>query len=96
MELSQEEKAAKLQYAVINSSVEELCAVCDALGDVEMTAPALGLACRFRGLAVVRALVERGITFDFPSTGEIETKYHCYIGQSYANYRTNYALYLLK
>lgn len=96
MELSQEEKAAKLQYAVINSSVEELCAVCDALGDVEMSAPALGLACRFRGLAVVRALAERGITFDFPSTGEIETKYRCYIGQSYANYRTNYALYLLK
>ena len=33
-----------------------------------MSAPALGLACRFRGLDVVKALVEKGATFDFPST----------------------------
>lgn len=96
MELSQEEKAARLQQAVINSPVEELLKVYEKLGNVEMSAPALGLACRFRGLDVVKALVERGITFDFPSTEEIETRYHCYIGQKYANYRTNYSLYLLK
>lgn len=96
MELTQEEKAAKLQQAVINCSVEELSKVCDELGDVEMSAPALGLACRFRGLDVVEALVEKGITFDFPSTAEIESKYHCYIGEMYENYRTNFSLYLLK
>ncbi len=96
MELAQEEKAARLQDAVINSPVEELSKVCDELGEVEMAAPALGLACRFRGLDAVKALVEKGVTFDFPSTGEIEAKYRCYIGQKYANYRTNYALYLLK
>ncbi|MDE5699382.1 MAG: leucine-rich repeat domain-containing protein [Lachnospiraceae bacterium] len=96
MELTQEEKAARLQQAVINCSVEELLNVYDELGDVEMSAPALGLACRFRGLDVARALVEKGISFDFPSTPEIETRYRCYIGQKYANYRTNYSLYLLK
>ncbi len=96
MELTQEEKAVRLQQAVINSSVEEILNVYDELGDVEMSAPALGLACRFRGLGVVRALVEKGISFDFPSTPEIETRYRCYIGQKYANYRTNYSLYLLK
>ena len=96
MELSQEEKAVRLQQAVINSAVGELSNVCEELGYVEMAAPALGLACRFRGLDAVKVLVDAGITFDFPSTGEIETKYRCYIGQKYANYRTNYALYLLK
>lgn len=96
MELTQEEKAARLQQAVINDSVEELSKRYDELGEVEMSAPALGLACRFRGLDVVKALVEKGITFDFPSTEEIETRYRCYIGQKYANYRTNYSLYLLK
>lgn len=68
MELAQEEKAARLQDAVINSPVEELSKVCDELGEVEMAAPALGLACRFRGLDAVKALVEKGVTFDFPST----------------------------
>ena len=71
MELSQEEKAVRLQQAVINSAVGELSNVCEELGYVEMAAPALGLACRFRGLDAVKVLVDAGITFDFPSTGEI-------------------------
>ena len=96
MELAQEERAERLQWAVLNCSIDELVTIYEELGDVEMSAPALGLACRFRGVDVVRALVEKGATFDFPSTGETEEKYRCYIGQKYANYRTNYSLYLLK
>ena len=98
--LTQEEKAARLQHAVLNNSVGELCKIYDKLGYVEMSAPALGLACRFRGLDIVKALVEKGATFDFPSTEEIEMTYHCHIGKNHANYRenyrTNYSLYLLK
>ncbi len=100
MELAQEERAAQLQRAVINGTVQEIVEVYDALGYVEMSAPALGLACRFRGVEVVKVLVEKGATFDFPSTEEIEIKYHCHIGEKHAqyreNYRTNYALYFLK
>lgn len=97
MDISQEEKASLLEKAVINcTSVEELSRIYDELKPVEMTAPALGLACRYRGLETVRAMVEMGITFDFPSDEEIEKKYHCYVGKNYGNYRTNYALYLLK
>lgn len=100
MELAQEERVAQLQWAVINGTVQEIVEVYDALGYVEMSAPALGLACRFRGLEVVKVLVEKGATFDFPSTEEIEIKYHCHIGEKHAqyreNYRTNYALYFLK
>lgn len=100
MELTQEEKAIRLQQAVLNSTTEEICNIYDTLGYVEMSAPALGLACRFRGLEVVKVLVEKGATFDFPSTEEIEIKYHCHIGEKHANYRvnyrTNYSLYLLK
>lgn len=82
MELAQEEKAARLQHAVLNSSVEELGIIYNEFGEIEMSAPALGLACRFRGLDVVKALVEKGATFDFPSTKKIEERYHCYIGKS--------------
>lgn len=96
MELAQEEKAARLQHAVLNSSVEEIGTIYEELGEIEMSAPALGLACRFRGLDIVKALVEKGATFDFPSTEKIEERYHCYIGKKYGNYRTNYAMYLLK
>ncbi len=96
MEASQKEKAAQLQHAVINYSVEEISKRYEELGSVEMTAPALGLACRFRGLGVVKALVERGATFRFSSTRRIEEWYGCYIGRNSGNYRTNYSLYLLR
>lgn len=96
MEIAQKEKAALLEWAVINSSVEELSKIYDGLGFVEMTAPALGLACRFRGLDMVSALVQKGASFEFPLTVETEEKYRCYIGHNYRNYRTNYSLYLLK
>lgn len=70
MELAQEERAERLQWAVLNCPVDELVNIYEELGGVEMSAPALGLACRFRGVDVVRALVEKGATFDFPSTGK--------------------------
>jgi len=96
MEMTQEEKAAFLQRAALNSSAEELAKICDELGFVEMSAPALGLACRFRGLEVVNLLVQKGASFDFPSTKETEETYHCYAGTKKGDYRTNYAVYLLK
>ena len=96
MELSQEEKATRLQKAVINSSAREISKLYDALGEVEMSAPALGLACRFRGLDVVRVLIQKGATFDFPSKRRIEETYNCYIGRKCGNYRTNYSLSLTK
>lgn len=96
MEVSQKEKAAHLQRAVINSSVEELSKIYGELGFVEMSAPALGLACRFRGLDVVKCLVNAGASFDFPSTEEAGETYHCYAGTKKGDYRTNYSVYLLK
>ena len=72
MELTQKEKAEALEQAVINCSAEELSKIYDKLGYVEMSAPALGLACRFRGLDIVKILVEKGATFDFPLTEETE------------------------
>ena len=96
MEIAQKEKAALLQRAVINGSEEELSKIYDALGYVEMSAPALGLACRFRGLDVVRLLVRKGASFGFPSTKEAAETYHCYIGTKKGDYRTNYSVYLLK
>lgn len=100
MDIPQKERAAALERAVINSPVEKLSEIFEGLGEVEMTAPALGLACRFRGLDAVRVLVEKGAVFDFPSTEEMEIRYHCHIGEKHAqyreNYRTNYSLYLLR
>lgn len=88
-------KAEILEHAVINSSLEELVKTYKELGYIEMTARALGLACRFRGAEVVKTLVEHGATFDFPKSEELERRYHCYSGMKYHNYRSDFSLYLL-
>lgn len=93
--IPQENKAEILEQAVINSSLEELVKTRKELGYIEMTARALGTACRFRGLETVKTLVECGATFDIPHDEYVENRYHCYSGMKYDNYRSNFALYLL-
>lgn len=93
--IPQENKAELLEQAVINGSVEEIAETCKELGYIEMTARALGLACRFRGAEIVRALIGLGASFDFPKTEEAERRYHVYAGLTWSNYRSDFSLYLL-
>lgn len=81
---SQRDKRAVLENAVINKSPEEVSLLYSQLGHVENSSRALGLACRFRGLAYVRALVEGGADFTYERPE----------GGSY--YNINYRLSLLE
>lgn len=58
-------KREKLEYYTLFKSPEELDEICKQLGKVDMTARALGLACRFRGVEWVKVLVENGAHFDY-------------------------------
>lgn len=62
---SQRDKRAVLEQAVLTKSPEEISALYRQLGQVENSARALGIACRFRGLKHVRALVEGGANFTY-------------------------------
>ncbi len=93
--IPQESKAEILESTVINGSAEEIAAAFKELGHIEMTARALGLACRYREAKVVRTLIEHGASFDFPKSEELERRYHCYSGMKYHNYRSDFSLYLL-
>lgn len=94
--IPQENKAEILEQAVINSPLDELVKTYKELGYIEMTARALGTACRFCGLETVKTLVDCCATFDIPRDETLERRYHCYSGLKYDNYRSNYALYLLE
>ena len=54
-----------LENAVLSKSPNEVSAVFKQLGNLMNTARALGLACRFKGLPYVRALVEGGADFSY-------------------------------
>lgn len=72
------QKVQKLEYAVINSSPEEIAEVYAEVGSVEYSARALAVACRFRGVDCVRALVEGGASFDAPFTQYMFETYDSY------------------
>lgn len=94
--IPQENKAEILERAVINGSVDDVVNTVKDFGIIEFTARALGTSCRFRGVEIVKALVENGATFDIPKEESVEKHYHCYSGLKDENYRTNFSLCLLK
>ena len=89
------EAVEQLENAVVNMDPEELREFYKSLGNVDFSAKALGLACRFRGADMVKALCECGATFDIPQDEASEELYHVYSGVKYENYRSEFALYLL-
>lgn len=62
---AEREKIFALENSVINDLAKEVDSVYKQLGEVQFTARALGLACRFRDLETVKALVENGASFEY-------------------------------
>ena len=56
-------KVILLEDAVINGTLDDVKTVYNTYKPFEITARALGLACRYRGLEFVRKLIELGATF---------------------------------
>lgn len=65
---AEREKIFKLEESVLNDTPNEVARVYKGLGEIAFTARALGLACRFRGVETVKALVEGGATFKYDET----------------------------
>ena len=95
LNMSKVETVEQLENAVINNTPEEVRELYKSLGDVEFSARALGIACRFRGVEMVKALCECGATFDIPKNEEVEKQFRVYSGVKYENYRSDFSLYLL-
>ncbi len=85
--LAPAQKVAELEYAVLNLPPEEIAEVYARIGSVEYSARALGIACRFRGVECVKALVEGGASFDAPFTN--------YMFQTYGSYGDDLVVMLL-
>ena len=91
-ELTQEEQAEiekvrALENATLFKTAAEVAELYKELGEVEVSACALGYACRYKGLEHVKALVENGASFNVENSTDMYRKYQCW--------GTNYAVGLL-
>lgn len=86
-ELTPVDDAWKLEDAVLNSSPEEIARICAEIGKAELSAMALGIACRYRGVECVKALVEGGASFD--------VQFRNHMIDTYGSFGDDYSVMLL-
>lgn len=83
----EKEKVRELEYAALNLSPNDIAETCARIGKVEYSARALGIACRFRGVECVRALVEGG--------ADLRADFTNYMIQNYGSYGDDLSVLLL-
>ncbi len=85
-------KVEILEEAVLKGTLEDLKAVLQTYKPFEMTARALGLAARYRGVAFVDALIQSGATFQYEHSGSMQRKYTPFYQTAGGTYSTEYYL----
>lgn len=88
-------KVEILEEAVLKGTPEDLKAVLETYPDVEFTARALGLACRYRGMAHVEELLRHGVSFRYDVQAGCAMKYGAVQKTAAGLYRTEYYLMLV-
>ena len=76
--LSEKQKVLALEAAVLSGDMGRVEEVLTNGRTFELTARALGMACRFGSLAMVRRLVEAGCHFQLPQDAAMTAKYDIY------------------
>lgn len=94
--LSEKAKTLLFEKTLLAGSVEDIKNCYESIGMIEMSARSLGMACRFKGLEYVKALVEMGFTFSFADTPSFAGKYDCaYTTAGFYRVVADYMLLLL-
>ena len=89
------QKVEILEETVRKGSPEDLEAVLETYGSFEMTARALALAGRYRGIGHVRVLLDHGAAFRYESSGRFQQKYGFSGKGKCGTFRTAYELMLV-
>ena len=94
--LSEKQKTLEFEKIVLTGTIDEIEATYKEIGPIELPARSLGMACRFRGLEVVKTLVELGFYFHRPTEPSFRGKYDCgYTSAGRYQVTSDYLLLLL-
>ncbi len=91
----EQKKVLILEETVEKGSLQDLKDVLETYKSFELTARALGLAARYRGIDFVRMLVEHGATFSYHNDTRLGGRYDMYRKTEFNIYWTDYALMLI-
>ena len=88
-------KVEALEEVVQKGSVKDLTAVLETYKSFEITARALGMAARYRGIEFVKVLLDHGATFIYKSDTSLQRKYGMNQPTAAGNYSTEYYLMIV-
>lgn len=92
---SELQKVELLEEAVINGTPKDLQDVMQTYKSFEITARALGLAARYRGIEHVKVLLDNGASFIYNNTTALQRKYWMFQKTAAGEYATDYSLALV-
>ena len=93
-QMEQMDKSHYLEDVVLLKSPAEVTKAMKDLGEINKTSYALGLACRFRGLEHVKALVEGGASFKYINTEGYVWNYNYSLGLLNMRSAANVSMYV--
>lgn len=88
-------KVEVLEETVQRGSLKNLIDVLETYKSFEMTARALGIAARYRGIEFVKVLLAHGATFSYKSDTSLQRKYGMNQHTTAGNYSTEYYLMIV-
>lgn len=85
-------KVELLEEVIQKGSLKDVADVLETYQTFEMTARALGMAARYRGVEFVKLLIKHGATFEYSREGTLQKKYKMYQDTTSGTYSTEYYL----
>ena len=89
--LGEQAKVELLEQAVVADDIEKAKEIIAGCGTFEFTARALGVACIYASLDMVKLLVENGATFDYEYSSAFKRKYGAAFSTNYSQYPVSYS-----
>ena len=94
--LSNQAKVEMLEKVIIQDDIDQARQVIEGCGSFEFTARALGLACLYSSLEMVKTIVAGGATFSYEYTSVLKRKYGVAYVTRYKKYPVNYSSLIAK
>jgi len=94
--LSEQAKVELLEQAIVARDLAKAREVISGCGSFEFTARALGLACLYSTLDMVKLLVENGATFAYTYDSSLKRKYGAAYSTKYSQYPVSYSALIAK
>ena len=94
--IKEEEKVKMLEDAIIANDLNSVNKIVNEFGTFEFSARAMGLACLYSSLEIMKVLAAAGLTFSYKYSSSLQRKYGVTYSSNLNRYLINYSSFIAK